>query len=1182
MRQQRIGTIESVFPSLSLGIVCLFLAVFPSAVAHAADLRLSCRENTGTVISWPNEGDGGIARFQVERLQGGRWEPVCSLLPGTGWVDPIPRYTVVDRNVVPGEMYTYRVVRVQVDGRRLPGPEGRVICSVAPAPETLSAPAEKQPVGHATRQGERASGTPVRPVFAQTPYAVVTPTQVGRVRRAEVDGPGFYRVPEEIAGVYNLGRELPVLSSGAERLVFVRGISDFYTGKNVVFGGELTISGPPGVPPAPAPQAVLEADGSVTGIFRAEEDLGYDANTFQARAPNWYWREWPGADLSVGLNVLAPAGTGSALLRVALNAWSVSGEENALEAWVNGEKVMDNTRWNWSGYAILTVPFDASILVDGENTILLRKDAGVAHASAKFLDYVEIEAPAEARLRGGGLILATAADAGGRSVQVPGAVLAADITSVGGEQTIGLALGQTEALDGGRLLYFSDRIDDLTWSPRMDLAEPADLNSADYVAVAAHADYVSVLEPLLSKHRSAGVQTAVVAFETLRDVYGGGLFGPQGILTMLDRHAPDFLLLAGTTNHDYRQRRESTADWLYPWIPSGWHQVREWTPTDDLYTRGYRSHVGRVPIHDRAELAAWVAKTVDYEPGDVLALLAGTNDPALNFQQAQRSNLDFLPATLVTPDNQTKLITAVNTLGARTVLYQGHGSWSYLNQLDAKLLDSGDAQSYAPSAWAMGTCNAGLYHRPADALVGQGRGLCLAYMLLREPGAGAVAVLACPTVADAGELKALTAAMITEIKYRPGVTWGELLRQLKRNRPHSTTVQLYTLFGDPLTPVIRSSPRRLTVFSPPSGGYLPVAAGRERTPVSLAFDGVWLPEEPVSLQYRLNEAPWQQAQLAEEVLTRSGAVVQAYWDTSQLTLSDRASVRLRLETNRQDLTIRWSTTGPLGFDFVPPAVTLTSWTYSRGTAALTATATDERSGLSGSFRFLLEHPENGAVIADSGWIEGNSRSFPEVNGALPWRVLCRARDGAGNMGSTDAVIVFDTNGDADRDGRTNQEEFDGGTDPLGIDIVLQPGWNPVSLPHPVASEIWDAIRAAAEGTIWEWTGGRYRPSAGQPAPLHGVWIFASREAAVNCGMPSATPAAAVLDRNWTFVGPPELARVPSVDPVLSVWSFDNGRLRRVVPPVEEGTAFLLPGKAYWLFSTSGGGLDFEAAIQANE
>jgi len=573
-------------------------------------------------------------------------------------------------------------------------------------------------------------------------------------------------------------------------------------------------------------------------------------------------------------------------------------------------------------------------------------------------------------------------------------------------------------------------------------------------------------------------------------------------------------------------------------------------------------------------LANWVAKTVAYQPGDVLALMAGTNDPFLNFQEAQRSNLDSFPAALITPSNKAKLLTAVNSLNAKTVLYQGHGSWSYLNKLDDQMLASQAAESYAPSCWVMGTCNAALYHRPADTLMEQGRDLCLVYKFLRAANAGAVAVIACPTLADATELEDVTVDIIAKINHQPHLTWGGLLQGLKKDWSFLITVQLYSLFGDPLTPVMSAAPRKLTVDDPVEGAFLDLTEGRARARLGLNFAGVWSPDAAVVLEYQLNGGVWQVAALAESITPGSNQSVTAYWDTRALALRETDSGALWVTTVNDGLTVRWSRSATFAFE-LQPEVDLENWLYENGQATLTASVIDPLGDSPGSYSFLIKDYHTGETIADSDWISSAAYSFAQTNGALPRTVVCRYRDSIGNLCESTKNLVFDEDGDLDRDGRTNQEEFEAGTDPEAIDIALIVGWNPISLPHAVDDNVWQAIVAHSTGAVWQWTAGSYQPIIAQPARLQGIWLLSTKDEIISCARPPTGTEPMVLVSGWNFGGPPELAGVPTDAPVQAVWGYRAGYVRRIEEMGRLASAALKPGKAYWFFSLTGGDLAFE-------
>jgi hypothetical protein len=166
--------------------------------------------------------------------------------------------------------------------------------------------------------------------------------------------------------------------------------------------------------------------------------------------------------------------------------------------------------------------------------------------------------------------------------------------------------------------------------------------------------------------------------------------------------------------------------------------------------------------------------------------------------------------------------------------------------------------------------------------------------------------------------------------------------------------------------------------------------------------------------------------------------------------------------------------------------------------------------------------------------------------------------------------------DPDKDGRTNEDEYDLACDPLNdenvCELQLYTGWNLVSLSVvPDAAEP-DAVfpRALVFHPVWEWLD-QYIPAA-EIVPKAGYWLC--RRA--HLGRVGEEPHVLqvhgewVADRmchlrgGWNMLGPVfECARPTHPDILGPVWLWDAEAA--VYAPVGEGET-LKTGCAYWVFA----------------
>ncbi len=720
------------------------------------------------------------------------------------------------------------------------------------------------------------------PSFPAPVQSFTAPVQTGVARCAKVNATGLYKKAPDPArdqdAAYCLGRRLPVLYDGA---VFVRGVDDFYTGETVVWAGKLDVQGEPGAIPPPTAQAFAAGKPALTAVFRAEQDAEFQHNALKDCSPNWYFpkafdiigvRKDENGDqhpnpVKVDVQVYAPLASAEATLRIALNSNAVADKDNTLTVRLNGTALAENIGWKGPGYRVIELDFAASLLKDGANAVELLGDA----VYIKYLDWVEIVTEAQPRLRDGSLVVLAKEDA---VLALPGARYAVDITDFGAERAVDAKEG-TFQLAAGRLYYFSDKLGALDFGPEIQLAEP-NLDGKDYVCVGLRA-MLSALDPLLQRKTSDGLHPACVAFEDVMNVYNGGMYGPDGVVTMLQRAKPAYVLLAAGFNRDCRDhlnRRAKDPDW-HPGIPARMRQVEQLTVTDDYYTLDLTVKVGRVPVRTKEELGAWAAKAARHETSDALVLFAGQNKKA-DFSAYQRQYVGKVPAALLEaegqpPEKVRQQLFDLMKAGSRLVIYQGHAqSW----ELDKELLDKSHAASMPESCWLLATCNAAYYHADYDVYIRD---------WMTAPKGGCVNAIASSSVGEDDQQDQVVRRFVENLLKNPQDDWGGMMQYLKKNLPlceetmkdpntpaflrnsiprDRKTIDAYSLLGDPAARVFTTPPRK-TEFQQPS------AQGQKQRQVlppgpatlSLQFYGPWeassFAEDRIAVQWRPTGAePW--------------------------------------------------------------------------------------------------------------------------------------------------------------------------------------------------------------------------------------------------------------------------------------------------------------------------------------
>lgn len=700
-----------------------------------------------------------------------------------------------------------------------------------PAPATATIPA-----------AVKATVTVSTPVFQVPAHAGATPVQTGEARRTEVTITGLFRLTKDITSpIYNFGRELPVLGHGGKRMIFARGIRNFYTNKNVLWSGDLEFDGEPGEPAMPEMDGRINAAGVFIGHFRKESDRVFQHNLYKKIAPNWYFPkkfDLKGKKpVTIGIDAVSPIPGHQATLVVALNGNGVRGRDNKLSVYLNDRLLADNIEWKDPGYREITLEFDSSLVVDGKNIVRLESDS----KSVKFLDYIELLCPAELKLRNGRDLRVAVAPGWSGEAMIPNTAYGVDITDFGREFLLTEKKADSWSLTGGRAYFFTRKDRGLKFSEPMRLEKP-DMAGIDYLAVATE-DMIGELAPLLEHHTEKGLRPLAMKLADIDNVYGGGIFGTYGLWNLV-RRSPNlkYLLIAGSSNRDYKnlQRLKTPSP---RGIPTFMIHAMQLTVSDDEYSDNFRVAVGRVFVHNAEQLRNWVTKVLDYHPGDRVILLAGDNRQ-VNATGYQDSHSGVLPSILITADKREAeevkkdILNAMNNEHADFLTYQGHAqSWN----LDRKIIVAEDVGRIPPSSWLLSTCNAAYYHADYEVFLRD---------FIGADGKGAVGAIAATSIAMADMENALVGVALKKLAEKPGSTWGDILNAIKTGMRYDNTVKVFMLIGDPASPCYNPTPRR-AVFNVPKDGVEMIDGLIE---VDVDLSGPWddgdTPLSELKLQYR--------------------------------------------------------------------------------------------------------------------------------------------------------------------------------------------------------------------------------------------------------------------------------------------------------------------------------------------
>ncbi len=489
------------------------------------------------------------------------------------------------------------------------------------------------------------------------------------------------------------------------------------------------------------------------------------------------------------------------------------------EVWFDGLQAVETTQ-----------AFDASLLVDGENTltIAILDDTGAPY-SLFYLDSFDVRFSSTYRAHGNRLECPAAGHA---AVLISGFtrpdVAVFDVTtparpeivqapvSLQPDGTYGVVVGST----GRRAVYLALTPDAVSSVTRVLADTPSALrppeNAAQYLVITTAE--LKAEAQALADYRSDLI-SQVVDIEDVYDEFNDGVPSPYALRDFLAwararwQTPPRYVVLAGDGSYDYRDV-QGLGDNLIPPLmantPSGL------TPSDASFVASPRApelglSIGRLPVATPAELADVVAKIQDRESalGEPwvwsVVLAADDYDPAGDFPHSSEALAVRLPAetlperAYVAPGNAAAargLLMARLAQGAGLVNYFGHGGYEQL--ADELLLRSADVATLPnpgkPTVLTALTCLVGNAAVPGYPGLGE--------RLLRQPDRGAVAVWA-PTGMTENELaeplaQALYAALFTGRRVERLGDAVAIARHVYRagDRPEYL-LAVYNLLGDP-------------------------------------------------------------------------------------------------------------------------------------------------------------------------------------------------------------------------------------------------------------------------------------------------------------------------------------------------------------------------------------------------
>ncbi len=422
--------------------------------------------------------------------------------------------------------------------------------------------------------------------------------------------------------------------------------------------------------------------------------------------------------------------------------------DHQVEVRLNGT-LIGTGAWDGSTAYRLNLEFPHGLLADGANTVEIHAPAASGIASEIFyLDaiglgyrrrYRAVDDRLEARASGHPVVTIdgfSRDDVAVFDISAPEAPLVvADtrIEAVGGEYRVSFEAGSSRAR------YLAMPLATAA-TPILVADKPSDLaagsHRADYLVIAA-AGLEAAAADLAAYRAGQGLEAMMVELEDVYDEFSGGIVSPWAIRDFLAvaaarwSQSPRYVVLAGDSSFDYKDRlgfggnllpapMASTPDGLFP----SDHRTADLAGDDGVPEVA----VGRLPVRDDAQLAAYLAKLQAYEAAagawkSSTVWVADAIDEGGEFVDDSEWLIELVPLSLdvdriyvddVGPGTARQQLLETLDDGALLVHFLGHGNLVQMGD-NAGLLLAGDVPSLTngvrlPVLTAM-TCALGRYDR---------------------------------------------------------------------------------------------------------------------------------------------------------------------------------------------------------------------------------------------------------------------------------------------------------------------------------------------------------------------------------------------------------------------------------------------------------------------------------------
>jgi len=526
----------------------------------------------------------------------------------------------------------------------------------------------------------------------------------------------------------------------------------------------------------------------------------------------------------------ARTGSGSLTIRLKGGTETAANPDHHASFSLNGS-VIGDVSWDGTDEMEASVTFDASLLVDGENSLAIDGLTDTeAPYSLFYVDSFDVHYTSRYRAQGN---RAEVPASGHPSIRITGftqpGIAVFDITAPNQPVVVQAPVSPagdgtwavTVASENPDARYYAVALDAVLTAARIRPDAPSALrrpeNGAEYLVITT--DALRDTAQVLAEYRS-DLRGQVVDIEDIYDEFNFGNASPHAVkafLTYARTHwsiKPRYVVLAGDGTYDYKDAQGFGDNLIPPMMadtPAGLFPSDPWFVEQDPASQTEIA-IGRIPVTTSGELTEVIRKIAARENAIALGeswvrgtlLVADNTDDAGNFVTSSESLAGFVTAgeplvraylsTIGAAQARSSLIDGINQ-GTGVVNYFGHAGFDQL--ADESLLTSADAAAFTNAerlaVMTAMTCLAGNSGLPGYSAIGE--------TLLRQQGGGIVALWAPSGMSEndlAGPLAdGFYAALFAGESPRLGDLVNSSRRSYKANQLPPYMLSIYNLLGDP-------------------------------------------------------------------------------------------------------------------------------------------------------------------------------------------------------------------------------------------------------------------------------------------------------------------------------------------------------------------------------------------------